>query len=74
MVSGADPIWEHYARDGGVFQSHDEPNYITQQYIKHLEGEVQKWRKIAERLAGWGSFTGEAEVALYEYREAARGE
>ncbi len=69
-MSQSDNIWEYYARDGGVFQPHDAPNYITQQYINHLEGEVAKWRKIAERLAGWGSFTGEAEVALYEYRQA----
>ncbi len=46
----ADDIWEFYARDGGVFQPQDAPNYVTQQYIKHLEGEIAKWRSVAELL------------------------
>lgn len=34
----SDQLWEHYT--SGSFQSHKEPNYITQQYIKHLEKRV----------------------------------
>lgn len=33
-----DDIWEYYAKDM-MFESHKEPHYITQQYIKHLEKE-----------------------------------
>jgi hypothetical protein len=41
-----DDIWEYYAKDM-MFESHKEPHYITQQYIKHLEKERDKWRKLA---------------------------
>lgn len=42
-----DDIWEYYAKDM-MFESHKEPHYITQQYIKHLERERDKWRKLAD--------------------------
>lgn len=35
-----DKLWEHYT--SGSFQSHKEPNYVTQQYIKHLEKRVSE--------------------------------
>jgi hypothetical protein len=33
-----DDIWEYYAKDM-MFESHKEPHYVTQQYIKFLEAE-----------------------------------
>lgn len=42
-----DDIWEYYAKDM-MFESHKEPHYVTQQYIKHLERERDKWRKLAD--------------------------
>ncbi len=44
------------------------------QQIKDLTQERDHWRKLCERLAGWGTFNGEAECALHEYRQAIRGE
>jgi cob(I)alamin adenosyltransferase len=49
-VSQSDSIWEHYARDGGVFKSHNEPNYVTQQYIHHLEEECKRLRAEIDEL------------------------
>jgi len=67
-----DDIWEYYAKDM-MFESHKEPHYVTQQYIKHLERERDKWRKIADlarqawQTDSWIEFND-------AYLEAVRGE
>lgn len=50
------------------------PVLSIDQQIKDLTQERDHWRKLCERLAGWGTFNGEAECALHEYRQATRGE
>jgi hypothetical protein len=49
-MSQSDNIWEYYARDGGVFHPHDAPNYITQQYIQHLEDECERLKSEVDEL------------------------
>ena len=78
-----DDIWEYYAKDM-MFESHKEPHYVTQQYIKHLEKERDKWRKLADDLIWAGQCAGGDEcpcsskcdwvIATGIYREAVRGE
>lgn len=75
-----DDIWEYYAKDM-MFESHKEPHYVTQQYIKHLEKERDKWRKIADRLVeqlrqnGLGPIRAERMKQMVEdYEQAVRGE
>ena len=44
-----DDIWEYYAKDM-MFESHKEPHYVTQQYIKHLEKERDRLRALVAEL------------------------
>lgn len=44
-----DDIWEYYAKDM-MFESHKEPHYITQQYIKHLERERDRLLALVAEL------------------------
>lgn len=68
-----DDIWEYYAKDM-MFESHKEPHYVTQQYIKHLEKERDKWRKLADSMAGCLDSSMDASDALEAYEQAVRGE
>ena len=44
-----DEIWEYYAKDM-MFESHKEPHYVTQQYIKHLEKERDRLQALVAEL------------------------
>lgn len=44
-----DDIWEYYAKDM-MFESHKEPHYVTQQYIKFLEAEKIRLEEEVARL------------------------
>ena len=69
----ADEVPGYYI-DDMVFEPHKEPHYVTHQYIKRLEKERDKWRKIADSMAGCLDSSMDASDALEAYERAVRGE
>lgn len=67
----ADDIYEYYFKDM-AFESHKEPHYVTQRYIKYLEGELELYRdalkKIDEAVVDKGSNPKYHDVVMKNHR------